>query len=196
MTMLFMSFKEVSVTRLVFLITVFLILSGNAAFISNVLAVYPFDSKNIFFLISLIVVFSCVTLLLFSLVSFKKTVKLVLVLVVLLSSGASYFMDTYNVVINDAMIDNVIKTDAGEALDLLSIRLALYILILGVLPFVYIYKVKIVSRNLKIEALSRFKLFSIPLVLIVLSVAVFNSFYASFFREHKVLRTLHSIFIR
>lgn len=183
-----MSFKEVSVAKLIFLVTVFLMLFGNISFFSNVLSVYPYESKNILFLISLVVFFSCAVLLIFSLVSFKKIVKPVLILVILLSSGASYFMDTYNIVIDDAMIDNVMKTDMAETLDLLSIKLVLYVLLLGVLPAVYIYKVKIVSHNFKTEVFSRLKLFFIPLILVVLLVAVFNSFYASFFREHKILR--------
>lgn len=181
-------FKELTSTQLILLTTIFLMVFLNASFFSNVLAVYPLADHNFLFIVSLSVVFYSITVLLFSLICFRHTIKPVLILILLVSSATGYFMDTYNVVIDDAMIDNTMKTDFSEASDLLSFRLILYIVFLGLLPSVYIYKVKIKYRGFKQELFSRLKLISASLVMFIGLILLSNNYYASFFREHKILR--------
>lgn len=161
---------------------------GNFRFITNVLDSYPVTTANALFLISLFVVFFCFTALMFSVVCFKYTIKPVLILILMMSASFSYFMDTYNIVIDDTMLDNIMKTDMAESLDLLSIKLILYILLLGILPSIYIYKVKINVDSFRREAIARLKLIGATVIIIVVLIAIQNGFYASFFREHKVLR--------
>ena len=43
-----------------------------------------------------------------------------IILVFLLSSMAAYFMDSYNIVIDEHMIDNILKTDYHEFFDLVN----------------------------------------------------------------------------
>lgn len=183
-----MNLKALSSTQLIVLVSVFIMLFGNMAFVSNVLQSYPLAANNIFFLLSVFVVFSCFIILLFSLLCFKRTLKPVLILVLLVSSSAAYFMDTYNVVIDDSMIDNIVKTDMAESLDLLSFKLFIYILLLGVLPASFVYKVTITGTTLKQDIVSRLKLIAVSVFVIAALVWLFSSYYASFFREHKVLR--------
>ena len=180
--------KNITSSKLIVLFAIFLITFGNVAFFSNVTDVYSVSLNNIAFLCSLAFVFGSVPVLLFSLVCFKHTIKPVLIAVLLLSSFASYFMDSYNVIINDEMIQNIVKTDAVEIMDLITFKLAMYVILLGIIPSIFIYKVNIIYADIKKELISRLKLFFLTSVLVVLTILVFGSYYASFLREHKPLR--------
>ncbi len=109
-------------------------------------------------------------------------------MILLLSSFASYFMDSYNIVIDDDMIHNIISTDLAESLDLYCLKLVLYVVFLGIIPSFFIYKSKIIFKSGWQELFSRSKLFSLILISIFTLVLIFSDFYSSFFREHKPLR--------
>lgn len=81
--------------------------------------------------------------LLLTLVSFKPVFKIATSLLILASACAAYFMDTYQIMIDKGMIQNVFGTDFEETRELLSIHLLLSILLLGVLPIGFLYKTEI-----------------------------------------------------
>ena len=70
----------------------------------------------------------------FALICYRWTIKVFLIVILMISAGASYFMDSYNVIIDPDMISNVMATNSMETADLLTLRLLLYVLLLGVLP--------------------------------------------------------------
>jgi lipid A ethanolaminephosphotransferase len=180
--------KSISSTKLIILASVLLILFYNITFFTKVIEVYPANAKNIGFLISLAVLFASITTALFSLTCFKYSIKPVLIVMLIASAGAAYFMDTYNVVIDSTMIDNIIKTDPAEAMDLFSLQFVLYLLLLGILPAVVIYKTRINYQSVKAEILSRLKSIAGACALSAIAIFLFSDFYASFLREHKPLR--------
>lgn len=180
--------KPVSSSTLILLTTVFLTVFGNLTFFSNVADVYDTNAANLAFIGSLAVVFGAATVLLLSVLCFKYTIKPVLIGVLLLSSLTAYFMDTYNVIIDDSMIQNVMHTDMAESLDLLSLKLVLYLSFLGILPSIAVYKIPIAHRGFRAELFGRSTLFLGSAVLGISIILVFGGFYASFFREHKPLR--------
>lgn len=179
---------NISNSSLIILASLFLVLCGNISFFSHVTEVYPITPENSVFLLSLSALFICINTILFSLVCFKRTTKPVLISILLISSLAAYFMDTYNVVIDDLMIDNIVKTDTNEALDLFSFKQIIYLLLLGILPSVLIYKVNITQTTFKRSLLSNALLFAGSLALSTILILSLSNFYASFFREHKPLR--------
>ena len=179
---------KISQTQLVVIVSLFLVVFGNFAFVKNVLAVYPVDLGNIAFLLSLVMLFASFNIVLLSLFCIKKFAKPFLIVLLLVSSQAAYFMDSYNIIISDEMIDNIFKTDTNEAMDLVSIKQVLYLALLGVLPSVLVYNAKIDDM-----ALTRTVFCNIILIvkaLLVCAVLLFSlsDFYASFFREHRTLR--------
>ena len=180
--------KPITSSRLILLVSVCIMLFYNVAFFSGVTDVYPLNTENAAFLLSLGVFFGSITCLLLSLVSFRRIIKPALIIILLISASTSYFMDTYHVVIDDTMIDNIIKTNFSEASDLFSFRFLVYMLLLGVLPSILIYKTSIISRRFNQEVISRLKLTALATGLAVVSVVLFSDYYASFFREHKPLR--------
>jgi lipid A ethanolaminephosphotransferase len=177
-----------TITKLILITATVITLLGNITFYSNILNTYPVNPENIIFLLSLVFVLGGATVFILSLVCYRYTVKPVLILVLLVSSMAAYFMDTYSIIIDDAMINNILHTDTAEALDLISVRQFFYLLIIGVLPSIYIYRSKISVTPFKTAALSHLKLTGLSLLMVLSIILLLSDFYSSFFREHKELR--------
>jgi len=140
------------------------------------------------YIISLGVVLYALIVFLLNLVNTKYTLKPVLIFLFIASSLAAYAMDTFDVVINDIMIQNIVETDTSEASDLVTTKAIIYLVVLGILPALLILFTKIEYKSFKEELLSRIKTFILSLLVIALTILAFSKFYTSFFREHKPLR--------
>lgn len=180
--------KRISVNNLIIISALFLVLFDNISFFRNVVEVYPVSWNNIGFLISLAVGLMCVIIILLALVSSKYTLKPILILTFLVSSVAAYFMNNYNVIIDHTMIQNVFSTNVKEAVELISIKMILYFLCLGILPSLFTCRIEVKRSTLKTEFISRLKIVSLSLAVLFFSVLIFSKFYTSFLREHKPLR--------
>lgn len=180
--------KNITESKLIIIVAVFLVAFGNVTFFEHVLDVYPLNLENGLFLSSLVILYICVNIILLSLVCNKYTIKPILITILLISSLSAYFMDAYNVIIDYVMMDNVVKTDLHETLDLISVKQFLYLLFMGILPSLLIYKTNIAYSSLKKSILSRIKLGLLCFVVLISVILIFSNFYASFFREHKPLR--------
>lgn len=183
-----MAKPSLSANTLILLVTAFLLIFGNATLASNVLKTYPINGDNIFFLLSLVIVFGGATILLLATLCFRHSTKPVLIAVLLLSALATYFMDSYGVVISDDMLRNIAYTSNAETLELLNIKLLAYLIVLGVVPAILIGIIPLQWCGLRREFIARLKLLGITAFLVIGTVLAFGSFYASFFREHKELR--------
>ena len=179
--------KKITQTNLILITTLFLVLFDNYTFFVNLVKVYPL-SENFGFLVSIVFVLYFFHVLLLSLLSNRWTIKPVLIVVLLISSVTNYFMNSYNVVIDDSMIRNMMQTNMHESLDLLTLKQMLYFICLGLLPSVYVYKVEIKRQAFKVELFSRLKLILLSVAVIGASIFLFSKHYTSFFREHKPLR--------
>lgn len=173
---------------LIVLVAVFLTVSGNLSFFGKVLDTYQFTAGNAPALISLAAMVMAITVLLLALACFGRTTKPVLIVILLLSSLAACFMDSYGIIINTEMLQNAAQTNMAEALDLLNFRLLAYFVVLGVAPAIVVARIPMHWRGMRAEALARGKLLAIVVVLTVATVLAFGSFYASFIRQHKSLR--------
>lgn len=180
--------RETSSSRLIVLVAFFLITTGNRTFFSHVIDAYPVSFRNIAFLGSLVLVFGSIPVLVLSLLCYKRTAKAVIITILLLSSCAAYFMDSYNVIIDSDMIQNVVRTNVAESRDLVSFKMMLYVVLLGIIPSVVVQRTRIVFRGRVQELISRSKLVIPALAVAVLAMLLFGSYYASFLREHKPLR--------
>ena len=181
------SLNKITQTQLILLTSLFLVAFDNYTFFTNLTKVYPL-SDNFGFVVSTAFVNFFFTVLLLSLVSMRWTIKPIIILVLIISSLTNYFMNSYHVVIDASMIRNMMQTNIHESMDLLTFKQVLYFVFLGLLPSLYVYKVKIEKRGFKTELLSRLKLFVAAVVVIALSIFLFSKYYTSFAREHKPLR--------
>lgn len=73
----------------------------------------------------------CLWLALMQWVQWPFVLKAVLALAVLTSAFASYFMSTYGVIIDPSMMRNALATNTNEALDLFSVRLLIFVLLIA-----------------------------------------------------------------
>jgi len=100
----------------------------------------------------------------------------------------SYFMNTYNVIIDDTMIRNMMQTNMKESMDLLSLKQVLYFIFFGLIPAYMVYRIPVKYRTLKKELIAKLK--QVLLLLLIITIAIFSFFkhYSTFVREHKPLR--------
>ena len=181
-------FRSMPLFLIIIAISIFLTLVGNVAFFKHVVEVYPFTGKNIPFIISLAILLSALSIIVLTLLTWGKGTKPVLMTILMVSSFVAYFMDSYDVVIDTHMIDNILQTNINESSDLFSISLVLYVLFIGVVPSWILYRVRIESSSLKAQIIEKGKLIGVALGIAVVVLLVFNKNYTSFFREHKPLR--------
>jgi lipid A ethanolaminephosphotransferase len=180
---------QISTKRLILTTAVFLILFDNVTFFHNVAKIYPpAEGSNLLYLVSLAMGTTGLMILVFSLLASRLTTKPVLIVFLMLGAGCAYFMNTYNVVIDSVMIQNIMQTNVNEARDLLSFKLLIYLLFLGILPSLLVTILPVQRMTFRESSLSRIKMIGIALVLILIPLFSFSRFYASFFREHKELR--------
>ena len=180
--------KDFTANDLIVATSLFFMMLGNQAFFSNVFVAYPLKIENLAFLASLFVTFTCANVIVLSLLCFRFTIKPILITLLVLSSMAAYFMDTYNIVISHEMVDNILQTDSSETYDLWNVKQAAYLLLLGILPSILVYRARLVFHPLRRSILSRVFLLGFSIATIVSLALLFGSHYASFFREHKTLR--------
>ncbi|SFV90753.1 Probable integral membrane protein [hydrothermal vent metagenome] len=181
-------FPTLSQEQLIFFVALWLTIFYNTSMFSHIVDVYPLQRENILYVASTFVVHVAVTTLFFALLATRYTIKPILICVLLVSSVTAYFMNKYDVVIDENMIRNAIQTDIDESFDLLSLKLVGYFLFLGVLPSYIVYKTPLQTRDFKSALWARIKILLFLIVLAFGTVALFGKFYASFFREHKILR--------
>lgn len=180
--------KPISTTRLVIITSLFLVLFTNFTFFSKVTEIYPLNSANILFIISLGVVLFSLLVLLFTLLSSKYTTKPFLITFMIIAAFSAYFMHSYQVVIDDSMIQNAVQTNINESLDLFSWQLVIFVLFLAILPSIYIYKQPLINTSFKQALKIKALISTLSISVIAITILVFGSYYSSFFREHKPLR--------
>ena len=116
--------------------------------------------------------------------------KIILMTVIVTSALASYFIEQYGIFIDSDMITNVMQTDSGETLNLISFGLIANTLIYGVVPSVVIYRLNIDYGSGFLEYLKKAVM---PAVVIALAFALClptYSTFASVIRNHKEVRYL------
>ena len=137
------------------------------------------------FLIIVLFFNACLTM-----ASFRYIAKPVLIALVLTASIASYFIATYGILIDKAMIQNVFETNTREATELLSWQFLIEVGLLGVLPSLLIARARIRFPEGAKGLLQRSGIVVGSLVLAVLLLLLFFKSLAPTLREHRELRFL------
>lgn len=103
--------------------------------------------------------------------------KVVMIFLVWIGAGASYFVDNFGIIIDHDMLTNVLQTDAKEASDLLNANLVLHMVLFGVLPTFMIVWTRLTMRPFFRQVLAN-SVFAISCLLI--AGVVFAPSYANF----------------
>lgn len=182
---------QMSPTKFTLVCSVFFVIFYNTAFFKTLHAALPIDNvKSALFFISVSLLVGTVTALVLSFFVLPKISKPIMVFIFIAAASVSYFMNAYGIVIHKTMIQNTIETDTQEASALFNSTLALYVMLLGVIPSILLLKVNVKFGSIKQEAWNKLKLWAIILVSIVLLIAPFTADYASFFRNNKNIRQM------
>lgn len=170
----------------------------NLSFYKKILQVYPI-SNNILYVFSLgLFLFLASNIFITIIFTFfeifarifkiKKWYLVFFGLVFFLAMSAAYVMDSFGVVIDEVMLLNVIKTDFGEAYDLLTFKFFLYFTFLFLVPMLILKKLNFREKSFVSEIRERCASLILSFFLIFVIVLSSGKFYASFFREQKPIR--------
>ncbi len=122
--------------------------------------------------------------------SFRLVIKPVLIVLLVATSAASYFMNQYGIVIDKSMVQNVVETDMHEASELFSWNLAATVILLGVVPSLVVARVRIHFPRGPRGIVFRFGTGMASLALAALLMMLFFKSLAPALREHRELRYL------
>lgn len=125
-----------------------------------------------------------------SLLAWRWTLKPALALFLLIAAFGAYFMQTYSIVIDQSMLMNAVQTDPREVRDLLSLKLAGWVLLLAVLPIMILWRWPVVYGRWPRRILQNLiQVAAAVAVLVAVALASFSPL-ASTMRNHKEVRYL------
>lgn len=181
---------EISSITFALLYSLYSICAFGTLFLSKVYtALNPSSFSDYYFFFVLCIIALLAHFLLFNLLCCRFVTKFFAFLLLISSGFASYFMRTYNVLIDEDMIYNSLKTDINEVSDLLSLHLVIYIFFVVIVPIIVIsflkikHSVKLFFKSIKIT------LILLPIALLLILSAYFKA--AGFFRVNREFQ--HSI---
>ena len=149
--------------------------------------VAPRNAYELLFIATTVVVAFCLLALLFGALSFPYLFKPALAALLLLTSAAAYFINEYGIVIDEDMIRNVAETNRAETADLITLKLVLYVLVLGALPAVVLCTRTIAYRPFLGELWFKTKAAALIVAIVALAAFPFMQNITSVFREHRIL---------
>lgn len=169
-------------------VSVFLVLFLNRSFWSEVFSVLPPSQGHLFFISTLFLFLILLLQVFLLIISVDYVFKPAVIFILLTSSCAAYFMDTYGVIIDRGMVQNSLETDIREVRDLLSLTLVYYVLFLGAVPAWFVWRLKLEYQPLRREGLKRLLLIFTNLVIMTgLLFASFGNF-IDLGKSHKYVR--------
>lgn len=149
---MFMLKNNLKIAHFAILMSVLNLLLFHFPFYSFVFNNVNYKSFNgVFLIISIMIIMLVLNAFIFYLICFLSRFvgKFLLVLFFMLNAIAVYFINTYGVLIDKTMIGNIFNTDYAESSSFFSWKLVLYVILFGVLPAIYIVKVKIIKVTWK-----------------------------------------------
>ncbi|SFW73745.1 MULTISPECIES: phosphoethanolamine transferase [Pseudomonas] len=168
----------------------FLLVGFNIVLWQHLLAITTADARGLLMCAAFGLMIFCAFNLVLTLMAFRPLLKPVLMLLFLISAGVAYFMAQYGVLIDAGMLRNFAETNATEVRDLLSLKLFVYIGLLGVLPCWLLFKTPINYRSWPKELLSKL-LVGVASAAVIGLVALANyQGLSSLFRNHHELRLM------
>lgn len=144
--------NNITLTRFVLLLSCITFIFFHYPFFAFVCTNVEYKSLNgILLILSLIIIMLVANAFVYYLIFFlsRYVGKFLLVVTFICNAIAVYFINTYNVIIDESMIGNVLNTNYEESSSYFSVKLIIYLLFLGILPSIYILKVKLTSVPVK-----------------------------------------------
>lgn len=180
-----------TVEQVLLVASVFFVLAANRPFFAAALRGHEANTPSTWgFVVAVVALLVAAHFLLMALVANRWTLKPVLAVLIVATAFATYFMARYNVYVDATMMRNVLRTDVGEARELLAPTLLPYLLLYAVLPLLLLWRVRLVNRSLLRATLVRLGAMLLAVLACVAALlAVFQPF-ASLMRNHREVRYL------
>ena len=171
--------------------SLFFVLAANRPFFAAALHGHEANTPATWgFVVAVAALLGAAHFLLMALVANRWTLKPVLAVLIVATALATYFMARYNVYLDDTMMRNVLRTDVGEARELLAPMLVPYLLLYAVLPLLLLWRVRLVNRPALRAMLVRLGAMLLALVVCVVALLVVFQPFASLMRNHHEVRYL------
>jgi len=180
--------KSIRSDAAVFAVAAFFLGIPNLSFLRQLYTTV--DPRSVFewsFLAAVIITAFCILTGFFALFVGRYLFKPAIAVCLLLTSAAAYFMGEYGIVFDVGMIRNITHTNTGEAFDLITDKLVLYIVALGIVPAVVLWRLPVAYRPIRDELWQRAKATLIVLPLIIVLLLPFTGSAMSLFREHRII---------
>jgi lipid A ethanolaminephosphotransferase len=185
-----LKFKTVRPEWVTLIASAFLLAGFNLVLWQHLFEITDSDAKGMAMRVAFGVMILAAFNIVLTLLAFRRVMKPVLTLIFMISAGVAYFMSQYGVLIDTGMLRNFAQTNATEVRDLLSLKLVVYILLLGVLPSLLLWKTPVGYRRWHRELLSK-ALVSVASIAVIGGVALVNyQGLSSLFRNHHELRLM------
>ena len=179
--------REINLSFLIIIVALYLVATANFGFFSQVLSIYPLGD-NIGFMISITGLLFGLMWLLIQLLCYRPIAKPVLIALVTIAAICSYFTDAYGTIFDTNMLINSMQTDQGEAMGLMSLSFFVRVFVLGVIPSVIIAKLNIKRVPLRRALWQKAVTLILSFAVIAACLLPFGDQYATFFRQHKIVR--------
>ncbi|TDV60095.1 phosphoethanolamine transferase [Pseudomonas sp. LP_7_YM] len=172
------------------LASIFLLAGFNLTLWQHVFAITASDGRGLLLRSAFAVMVFCAFNIFLTLFAFRHILKPVLIALFMISAGVAYFMSEYGVMVDAGMFRNFAETNATEVLDLLSFKLAVYLLVLGGVPSLIVWTLPVTYRRWPQEVLSKV-LVTAVCACVMGGVALMNyQGLSSLFRNHHELRLM------
>ena len=178
---------QCSDTVFIICVSLFITLFQNTRFLTNAWNIVDVDSLRTFlFSASMVVLLFCCLNIIFSVLLLPYLRKPVAIVFILTGAAINYFMYNFNTVIDANMTENALETNLNETLDLISFKMALWFVLLGIIPSVIVAITKI-KPTAHIGKFIGFKAMNIVASMLVILIIAFFFYrdYAPFFRNNK-----------
>ncbi len=175
-------------TKAILIVVAFIMVTGNFSLFHGILDIYALSVKNLPFLISLALFFSSLTAIFLLAISHGSWTRWILALFLFIASQSAYYMDHFGVIIDTVMLDNVMQTNIDEFSSLITSALVIRTLVFGLIPAYLIIRFCPKPKSIKHELKDRILLIFLFCLSIFILVIPFTADYASFIREHKIVR--------
>ncbi len=176
---------------LTLLASTFLVAAYNTAFWRNfIIATGHFSLGHLPLIAGSVVLIVMLFNAFLTLASFRYVLKPLLIVLFVATAFTTYFMNKYGTQIDRSMIQNLVETDIGEATELLSWKLLMTVVLLGVLPSLLVWRTRIDFPVGPRGLLRRGGFFAGSLTIAVLLLLAFSKTLVPSLREHRELRFL------
>ncbi|MES2563517.1 MAG: phosphoethanolamine--lipid A transferase [Pseudomonadota bacterium] len=151
-------------------------------------AVEGWDASRAVYLVSLPVFVVLWVWLALECLTWGRAAKPVLGILLLLSAAAAYYMNAYAVVFDRTMITNIMDTDHAESLELVNLKLIVWLLVLGVVPIFLLSRVYVPRYSWRRKLITKALTLGVLIVSVIVVVAPFFHSYATLLSTHHELR--------